>query len=434
MATIFNNPAYGEGHKVVLKGKLSDKAAKLFSTNGYKPDVAVFALTKKGKPSKIIDTGSGTESILLKDVSNKVVQLIGSASTINGLFNHYSEGGKKSGKEDTRLLTELKENISMMLFESYFEKKKVLTEEQVIENIGKSKKQYFDTVYYESAIKQLNALKPLIKQGGYHYERQATNQTIKLYKTATKLTNKQNDNWNPADVWMIKNGFDINKLAAMTDIDDINEGIAKAFKARQLIPISLKQVTTDKAAADIIDPADMMTKKLDIDFGFDKVDLSESFNNFIVTTNSGFQARVGYKASATTLSVSIEGRMAGAGYQLGGVDAKWYPKYITTKYGYALRGGAGVTEEQYEIAKKELKEMFVKYDRLSVTIASYEQAIKLFNAGDKLTKDRFANLISYMYSFLMAPGPKFKEHMQAVYYSAKKVANDNSLYLLLGND
>lgn len=433
MATIFNNPAYGEGHKVILKGKLSDKAAKVFSANGYKPDVAVFALTKKGKPTKIIDIGSGTDSILLKDASNKVIQVVGSVSALNNLFNHYSEG-KSGGKEDTRLLTELKENISMIIFQSYFEKKKILTEDQVIAAIGTAKKKHFNTLYYESAIKQLNALKPLIKQGGYQYERQATNLTVKLYKTATKLTNKQNDNWNPADVWMIKNGFDIDKLASMTDIDDINEAIAKAYKSRHLIPISLKQVTTEKAAADVIDPADMMTKKLDIDFGFAKVDLSDSFNNFIVTTNSGFQARVGYKASVTTLRVSIEGRMAGAGYQLGGVDAKWYPKYITTKYGYDLRSGSAVAETDYETAKKELKQMFVKYDRLSVTIANYEQAIKLFEAGDKLTKDRFANLISYMYSFLMVPGPKFKEHMQAVYYTAKKVAADNSLYLLLANE
>ena len=49
-----------------------------------------------------------------------------------------------------------------------------------------------------------------------------------------------------------------------------------------------------------------MTTKLDLDLRFDRVDLSESFNNFIVITKSGFAVRVGFKASATTLNVSLE--------------------------------------------------------------------------------------------------------------------------------
>lgn len=433
MATIVNNAKYGEGHKVALKAadQLSTKAKEIFSKAGYKPE-AVFAIAaKKAKPIKVVELGTGNDSITMKDATNVIVQIIGSATSINNSFNHYAEGGKSgSSKSNTRLLTELKENISMMLFQSYFENNKVLTEEQVIENIG-NKQEYFDTLYYESAVKQLNALKPYIKSGGYHYERQDTNKTIKLYTAARSLTRKLNDNWNPADVWMIKKGFDLDKLAGLGDIDAINEGIAKAFQSRLLIPISLKQVTNSKAEANIVDPALVMDQDLDMDFGFSKVDLSDTFANFIVFTNSGFQARVGYKASATTLSVSIEGRMAGAGYQLGGVDAKGYPKYVEQKHRYTVRGGSIIAETDYETAKQELKEMFVKYDRLSNTIPTYDAAIELFEKGDQLTKDRFANIISYMYSFLIAPGTNFKEHMKYVYYSAKKVAADNSMYLIL---
>ena len=433
MATLVDNPAYGEGHQVALKSAdhLSAKARQLFTAAGYKPG-AVFAIAKKtDKPFKTIELGTGSKFIYLQDPNKKVIKIEGSASSVNGLFNHYSEN-KTGGKSDTRLLTELKENISMELFRSHFEDKKMLSEDAMIEFIG-NKKQYYDPVYYESAVKQLNALKSIVKRGGYTYERQATNKTVKLYRQATRLSKKQNDNWNPADVWMIKNGFRIDDIASLEDIDAINEAIARAYEERQLIPISLKQVTTPTASADIIDPAKIMEKKLDLDLSFEKVDLSDTFANFIVSTTSGFQARVGYKASATTLSVSIEGRMAGAGYQLGGVDAKWYPKHVATKYHYNVRGGAGVSEADYDTAKKELKEMFTKYGRLSNTIMSYEQAMTLFEKGDKLTKDRFANIISYMYSFLMAPGKKFEEHMQYVYYSAKKVALDNSMYVILHN-
>ena len=63
-----------------------------------------------------------------------------------------------------------------------------------------------------------------------------------------------------------------------------------------------------------------MTTKLDLDLRFDRVDLSESFNNFIVITKSGFAVHKGFKASATTLNVSLEGSFYWC-CQTGAVDA-----------------------------------------------------------------------------------------------------------------
>ena len=56
--------------------------------------------------------------------------------------------------------------------------------------------------------------------------------------------------------------------------------------------------------------------------------------------------------------------------------------------------------------------------------------IKLFDKGNKLTKDRFANLMSYMYSFLIAP-KKFEEHMKFCYFTSKKITTDSSIYLII---
>ena len=74
--------------------------------------------------------------------------------------------------------------------------------------------------------------------------------------------------------------------------------------------------------------------------------------------------------------------------------------------------------------------MFSKYNRLSNTIENYNQAIKLFEKGNKLTQDRFSNLMSYMYSFLMKP-KKFEEHMKFCYYTSKKLTTDSGIYLII---
>ena len=218
-------------------------------------------------------------------------------------------------------------------------------------------------------------------------------------------------------------------LIKSKNASELNSKLALAFKKRDILPRSLKQVESAKAKSSIIDPSNMMSQKLDLDLKFDRVDLSNTFNNFIVQTKSGFAVRCGFKASATTLNVSLEGRFLGAGQQTGAVDARIYTQVIREKFNYNLRSSA-VSLNDYDKAKKELKEMFTKYGRLSVTISNYNEAIKLFDKGNKLVKDRFANLMSYMYSFLIAP-KKFEDHMKFCYYTSKKITTDSSLYLII---
>ena len=80
-----------------------------------------------------------------------------------------------------------------------------------------------------------------------------------------------------------------------------------------------------------------MTTKLDLDLRFDRVDLSESFNNFIVITKSGFAVRVGFKASATTLKCFFRINFIGA-FSNRAVDARAYTKYSDEVLKYKLRG------------------------------------------------------------------------------------------------
>ena len=430
MASIVNNPKYVEGHQLVLKDKISGSMASSFRQMGYEPGKSIFKITlkKTPQPTKSFKVSEGNKSILLLDKNNKKIILEGSESGINGVFNHYSANAKSK----TGLLTQIKETFSLEIFKNYFELNKTLNEEQTIELVSKTisvAKQNYDSVYYTSAIKQLDELKKYVKKKNYTYERQGGDRTKELYIVARKLTNKLNDNWNPGDVWMIQKNFDMKPLFQSKTASELNAKLTEAFNKKDILPISLKQVEQPKAKSSIIDPSNMMNQKLDLDLKFDRVDLSETFNNFIVITKSGFAIRCGFKASATTLNVSLEGRFIGAGFQTGAVDAKVYTKEVKETHNFDLRSSE-VNKNDYTVSKKELKQMFDKYNRLSNTIDNYNTAIKLFDKGNKLVKDRFANLMSYMYSFLIIP-KKFEEHMKFCYFTSKKITTDSSIYLII---
>ena len=162
------------------------------------------------------------------------------------------------------------------------------------------------------------------------------------------------------------------------------------------------------------------------------MDLSDTFANFILSTRSGFQVRGGFKASASTLNVSLEGRYKSAGSQIGGIDAKAYTLKIKDKYNYSLRSSS-VQPAQMKIALAEMKEMFSKYGRLSNTIQSFAEVEKILKdkKTTQLQKDRFVNITSYMYSMLILPQNKFKDHMQFAYLTAKKLSDESSIYYLI---
>lgn len=430
MASITNNSKkYGEGHSIVLKdpGKISSPVNMLFSKAGYRAGKSVFAITVSPKNvDNIIQYSSGKETLFLKDNNSKIIQLIGSSSAIDGTFNHFTT----NAKSNTNLLTEIKEDISMWLFQGHFETKKLLSEDDILNMLGK-RKDYYDTTYYESGVKQLQELKKYIKSGGYNYERQGGSLTKPMYTQARKLTKKASDNWNPADVWMVKSKFDMQPIYDAPTAEVLNGLLAEAYYNKNIIPISLKNVTTPKASSSVIDPQRLLGMKLDLDLAFSKVDLSDTYANFIVQTKSGFAVRVGYKASATTLNVSLEGRMISAGYQLGAVDAKDYTKEVAEHYKYQLRNGVvGGNVIYIEDAKKELQEIFGKYGRISNTIDTYDAAVEILERADDLTKKRFVNIISYLYSFLIRPN-KFETHMKFCYFSAKKITGISGLYLIL---
>lgn len=279
MASISGNSTYKDGHQVQFKAanKLSATVLSQIKKIGYIPDSTVFSLirtiTKKIKVDHSIEvTKTGGEQVYLKDPKGKVLILTGSGSGIDGCFNH---AGGTSSKADTNIKTEVKELISMWVFNASIERNVTLTEKQVMDKLGTNKVHY-STIYYDSAYKQLKVLKQKITKGGYIYERQRDNLTSPIYDLGRELSGKANDNWNPADVWMIRKTFSIPKMLENVDnIATLNSLIASAIKKTDLIPISLKQIegADTKAKYSIVDP-DSSGNDIDLDFSFEKVDLS----------------------------------------------------------------------------------------------------------------------------------------------------------------
>lgn len=439
MASISGSDSkYKDGHQIQFKGadKLSRTVAAQVKKLGYIPADTIFSLmkpTKKPKADHLIEvTKDGKEELYIKDPKNKVILLVGSQTSIDGCFNH---AAGESSKGDTNIKTEIKEKVSMWIFESAIERNTILDENQILQKLDSASKKYYSTVYYESALKQLEALKKNITRGGYTYERQRDDKTEALYTLARKLSGKSNDNWNPADVWMIRKTYDLKKVVDSCDtIAALNSAIATAIKNKDLVPISLKQVEGKaKAKYSIVDP-EKSGEDIDIDFSFEKVDLSESFNNFILFTKGGFGLRVGYKASSTNFGVYLEGRMTGAKSQLGAVDKKAFVEYIKNNYSFDVRSGSNAPAvSEHALAKKELKKIFTKYNRISNKIANEKEALDLYVKGDDAIKGRFSNIISFLYALIVLPSSEkdFKEVMKYCYLSAKKITGGACMYVLI---
>jgi hypothetical protein len=87
MASITDSTTYGEGHKVILKSTVTNKVIK---DNGYIPGKSVFTITKKTTKAVKVNLGGGTKLVKLIDPDGRIINLAGSASQIDNLFNHHT--------------------------------------------------------------------------------------------------------------------------------------------------------------------------------------------------------------------------------------------------------------------------------------------------------------------------------------------------------
>ena len=436
MATI-TKEKYGEGHEVQLKPSSPNQQVKEKFKN-YVFGKSVFKKTLKNyKPtdfSYICDLGEGKESVQLLDEKNKLLLVKGDEKAISNIFNHFGAGGKA----DTVVGTEVKENMSMILFRAT----KTLTEEEAVnqlnEMMGDRGLKVYTTKDYDSAVNQLGAFKKFFGSiTGYEFERQADNFTAPLYRLGTKLSGKSKDNWNPADVWMKRKNFRLDKLLEIENIDRLNQEMVTAFNNKDLVGISLKQ-SKAAAVAQVIDPQKLYGAKIPIDFSFKQItSFTEFFRNSYIETNGGFQLRVGHK-QAGLVAPFMEGKLAGANYQLGGVDAKEHKDRIIQRYGYKLRNSTQISREGIELAKREAKELvqkgFLRGEQRTIVEQFILKVDTINTQSDREMieiRGRFVNLISFLYAILIKTGKDYNNHMGFCYNLARKISSKSCIYLLI---
>ena len=444
MANIFK-PKYGDGHKIVLKSNIAGNVKTILTKNGFTPGKTVFDIIRKPVTNKQIKamvqlTNTGESINLRVENTTKIYRFIGAKTTIQNLFDHF---GKGTGKSATDKKTQTKELVSMCVMEQNLRFGKTIDEDFVEDCLPKDLKQYYTSIYYSSAISQLQAFKNKLGtkfRGDFIYERQAFNVTKKMYEVAQKISGLQKDNWNPADIWLIKRGFSLKDIESSKNIDELNMKLIQAYKKGQLVGISLKQVTAGKGQISFINEKPGQRPEVNMNFDFARLSLSESFNNAILETKDKFGVRIGYKAAADNYNVYLEGRMIGSGVNMGAINAKEFPGYVKEKYGYTVRKEPVEpnVKDDYETARKEYEQIYKKYSPslLSNTIKDYKDLIAIYDKSPVFMKKRFIKLVTFIYPYLISTFKKggnkeFNNFMMWNYFQAKKITDKGGFYILL---
>jgi len=443
MASILNNPSYGEGHQVILKKNLSGRLLTDFKEYNYISGKTIFTMTKKNASPKIeLKLTNDKSFINFIDDKKRIVKMFGSGSAFNSTFNHF---GGKGGKSDTNKLTEVKELISICVFEQFLRYNKKVDFEFVNKQLPVNLKEYNQKEFVDGSHKQLSLW--LSKEtgrfkGNYHYERQMGNLTKGMYDNVKKLTGLQKDNWNPGDMWLIKNGFKMDKYEKNDNINDINKMLIEDYNKQNLVGISLKQINPNQAGRiDYINLSATKKKEAIFDYTFQECDFTaKTFGNAIIYSLCGFGVRMGFKAATTNYGVYLEGRFRGAGSQVGGMDAKKIPEEMIKRYNYTIRkGGVPNLKIEEPIALKELEKIYKRHrpELISNGIKNYKDALRLYKAAPDFQKGRLCRIVSFMYPYLelsFAKGgmKEFKDLMNWSFHLSKKETAFGGFYIFLG--
>ena len=449
MASIFQNK-YGEGDAFTFN--LKSKDIKQFQKTGI-GNISKLTVNKTMKATQlneVFEIGGNRPKTIFLRIGKNIISITGSEGKLKTLFNVAS----KKGTASTSNRTECSETTSLIIFKNMIENKKILDEDSVIEQLKKmiSKEAFavYKSAYYESAIKQVNVFqKKMSLKSGYTYERQKQNITKVVYKNvAVSGGPKDPDNFNPGDLWIIKNDY-AKKIEGIfskfTNINELIAEIARAFNKREMISVSLKQTEKGAASAEIIDPADELKKnKTDIDLTISAVTIGFGgkekipFNNPTIVTKSGFTIRLTHKGSPI---LYFEGSFAKQDFQLGAIDSKKYNNTAEDKYGYKLK--TKIPKVDQGVVASTLKEL----DKLQNN-SLFNQVTKKQTNDIKVYKDIFpkegntdiekkariffSQFVSVMYYIFVKVPMKDRttdKHMKFAFNLARKVQEFSSVYI-----
>lgn len=134
---------------------------------------------------------------------------------------------------------------------------------QTKENINKAIRFVFDKDWHDSFIKTFNGVSDSIMKPSemkrYNFYRDSNLNKPKFLNLITdeSILPDSKDNWNPSDIWAVRKDKEsilsreatkiYERVKNTKDIEILNDFVFKKFKSKELIGISLKQVTTPKA-------------------------------------------------------------------------------------------------------------------------------------------------------------------------------------------
>ena len=213
----------------------------------------IFGLILDVKGIKVDEKSKGNEIDI--SLGNLTWRLYRSGGRLQNIFDE--KGNAKTAKKPK---TEQQEDAVRYLLESA----KLETKEKINKAVGFN----FDGDWHNSYERTFKAISQIIMSPavmkGYKFFRDSNPKKPKYLNQLTdaKILPDSKDNWNPSDIWAVKKtsegklNTEIDKLYRSViknkDIEKLNDFVFKKFKSKELIGISLKQVTSSKATVKII--------------------------------------------------------------------------------------------------------------------------------------------------------------------------------------
>lgn len=418
---------YKSGHQVVIKSTQgSPEFSSKYSIGDVftKLDQTVFTSEYDlgGKGSKV--------DVYFKDNRGEIIKLSGTSGKFNTTFNH--NGG---GKSDTGALTEVKELISLFVLLNGAG----VTEEQAIDSLTDKQADLYDSLFYRSAIKQFHSFSLFGHDttSGYVGERQKGEYSTKIYDIAKKVTGLHPDNWNPADVWLFKKSFlgEMNSFLNNFDVKvhpiiELNNWVYENTKNGNILPVSLKQIEDkNQAHTEVVATNNVFPEH---NYSVNEVAINlDTFNNFIVWTESGFGVRVGKKGSTDGFGIFAEGKEKGLSRSIGAIDKKILTSRLSKEAGAKLKEDSKTDDNKF---KKEVKSSFSKLGRIFTyggTVIDEKTVIAKYSELDDIGKARAANLFSWVDGMLVLAPSRIPDWWKWMHMSSKKLSDNSCPYLII---
>jgi len=361
-----------------------------------------------------------SNDVTIFSVNGKKIGIKSKISYLEKFFTHKKDS-KGSSKSSTHDSTEMKELVSMWIF-----KHGIISEDKIKKMVNKETdvSYTYKSIFYESALKQYKEYKKLGINGKF-FERQMGPLSSILYNKAkvlsamngTPISNK--DNWNPADVWVFTNKGKqfIDNIDKITSFIELNDKIKELLLTKDMIGISLKQVSKKTAVLKYNNIGEELIS--DLDFSISKIDVPLSFKSINFISKSGYFLKCNMRGSSETLNINMEGRFTNKNYSEGAYPADIWNIYKRENNINVFSGES--TPELTETEFNKLRKIFIEYNNLlNNNLSSVE--FKDLSVRDG---QRYSIIATHLREIMKTP----EKILKASFFGSQKLHNKASAFV-----